>query len=127
MEVAEFLGLQEIFKKRFDADLMLLADKLADLRQEIFGHKGSAVKTGKLAKGMFEKLQGSVSELIKISSEVLILGGMGKDSRSELMEDIRKEAKSQRLSEKAKKLKNRPSGHKTAEKPHRKPRVHKKG
>lgn len=100
MKIAEFIGLKKYYEKRFDVDLMLLSDKIDSLRQQIFGHQGRCQKTGQISKGMFEKMQRSVSELIKISSEVLTLHGLGDASGLELMEEIRKQEKALRLSKK---------------------------
>jgi len=121
MDVNEFVGLQAYYNKRKDADIMLLDDKINNLQQQIFGFKGRSQKAGFSLEGMFKKLLGSVVQLGKISTEVLILSGLGDASHSEAMEDIRKQAKTQRLSEKAMKPKK---GHATPEtglKPHRKP------
>ncbi|MBA7712679.1 hypothetical protein ES703_121665 [subsurface metagenome] len=100
MKIAEFIGLKKYYEKRFDVDLMQLSDKIESLRQQIYGHQGRCQKTGQISQGMFEKLQGSVNELIKISSEVLTLHGLGDASGIELMEEIRKKEKTLRLSEK---------------------------
>ena len=97
MEISQFLGLKKYYEKRLDADLHLLDDAIIELEAKLNGYKGLLQKPNFTAKGMLQKLLGSVWQMKKISSEVLTLNGQGNPSGIEIMEELRKDEKAQRI------------------------------
>jgi len=111
MDIPQFIGLQKFYQKRLDTDLVLLDDSIQKLEAQLNGFKGLASKGRLSLEGMFKKLLGAVFMLRKMSSEVLILSGLGDASDSELMEEIRKAEKALRKKQKSEKSKNEKNRH----------------
>ena len=114
MEISQFLGLKKYYEKRLDADLHMLDDAIIELEAKLNGYKGLLQKPSFTAEGMLQKLLGSVWQIKKISSEVLTLSGLGDASGIEIMEELRKEEKAQRIKAKSKGKKKGQKNHKSS-------------
>ena len=112
MEISQFLGLKKYYEKRLDADLHMLDDSIQKLQAKLYGYKGRLGRDKFSAEGMLKELLGYVWQMKKISSEVLTLSGLGDSSGSELMEELRKQEKAQRIKAKSKSKKKSHSAQK---------------
>ena len=114
MEISQFLGLKELYEKRLDADLHLLDDSIQKLQAKLYGYKGRLGRDKFSAEGMLKELLGYVYQMKKISSEVLTLSGLGSPSGLEIMEELRKEEKAQRIKAKREGKKKGQKNHKSS-------------